>query len=157
MTTAITPEHFTTELLDLLGETFEQVQGMYLDRGTSLFETLEMLSSEEASIPVGGKCATLAAQVDHVRLYLEMLEPVLVGQEFHEVDWDEAWRSVGPVTAAEWAASQARLRATYDRLRARLKALESWDNQDAISVAMSMVVHTAYHLGEIRQALCTLK
>ena len=30
-------------------------------------------------------------------------------------------------------------------------------NEDTIGGALSLVVHTAYHLGEIRQALCTLK
>ena len=30
-------------------------------------------------------------------------------------------------------------------------------NEDTIGGALSIMVHTAYHLGEIRQALCTLK
>jgi hypothetical protein len=42
-----------------------------LDDGTSLFETLETVSAQEASIPVGGKCASLAAQVAHVIFYIE--------------------------------------------------------------------------------------
>jgi hypothetical protein len=32
-----------------------------------------------------------------------------------------------------------------------------WDSENAIGGALAIVVHTAYHLGEIRQALCTLK
>jgi hypothetical protein len=32
----------------------------------------------------------------------------------------------------------------------------AWD-EDRMVGALSIVVHTAYHLGEIRQALCTLK
>ena len=36
--------------LRLLNETFDNVQGYYLDKGTSLFETLATISAEEASI-----------------------------------------------------------------------------------------------------------
>lgn len=66
---------FANNLFLLMEETFEaNHHGIYLDRGTSLFETLETVSSEEASIPVGGKCASLAAQVAHVTFYIESFE-----------------------------------------------------------------------------------
>jgi hypothetical protein len=65
----IAADHFTRALLDLLDETFDHVKGHYLDGGTSLFETLATITAAEASIPVGGKCATLAAQVKHVAFY----------------------------------------------------------------------------------------
>lgn len=58
----------------LLDETFDNVHGFFLDKGTSMFETLAAISAEEASIPVGGKCPTLAAQVKHVAFYLDVLE-----------------------------------------------------------------------------------
>ncbi|MFZ5879496.1 MAG: hypothetical protein ACOY0R_09005, partial [Chloroflexota bacterium] len=74
MTELIPPETFRSVLLDLLDETFENHHGIYLDRDTGLFRTLETVSAQEASIPVGGKCATLAAQVAHVIFYLEVLE-----------------------------------------------------------------------------------
>jgi hypothetical protein len=50
------------------------VRGIYLDKGTSMFETLAGISAEEATIPVGGKCATLDAQVKHVAFYLDVLD-----------------------------------------------------------------------------------
>jgi hypothetical protein len=59
---SIDSEHFIAALRRLLDETFDNVQGDYLDRGTSLFETLAGISAVEASIPVGGKCASLAAR-----------------------------------------------------------------------------------------------
>jgi hypothetical protein len=64
-------QRFAEALLTVLEETFEKVQGIFLDRGTSLFETLETITAEEASVPVGGRCATLAAQVKHTAFYLE--------------------------------------------------------------------------------------
>ena len=63
---SIQSEHFTKALLTLLDETFDNVHGFYLDKNTSLFQTLANITADEASIPVGGKCATLAAQVKHV-------------------------------------------------------------------------------------------
>ena len=74
MSTQIQPEHFTNALYALLDETFDNVHVYYLDRGTSFFETLATVSAAEASVPVGGKCATLAAQVKHVTFYLDVLE-----------------------------------------------------------------------------------
>ena len=65
---------FINALYILLDETFDDVKGIYLDQGTSLFETLAAVSAEEASIPVGGKCATLAAQVKHVAFYLDVVD-----------------------------------------------------------------------------------
>ena len=74
MSNTIQSAHFTGALYLLLDETFDHVQGIFLDPGTSLFETLATISAAKASIPVGGKCATLAAQVKHVAFYLDVLE-----------------------------------------------------------------------------------
>ena len=72
MSNKIDQEHITQNLFDILDEAFVTHHGIFLDRGTSLFETLETITAAEASIPVGGKCATLAAQVAHVNFYLEV-------------------------------------------------------------------------------------
>ena len=106
---------------------------------------------------MGGKCATLAAQVEHVRFYLDVLEQVMLNQEITKVDWGEIWRTVGAVTTVEWQASQEHLSATYQRVRATMAGLDDWDTDWSVSAALSIVVHTAYHLGEIRQALCIIK
>ena len=74
MTKQIDQTRFTTELFDILDETFETHHGIFLDKGTSLFQTLATINADEASRPVGGKCASLAAQVAHVNFYLEVLE-----------------------------------------------------------------------------------
>ena len=73
-------DRLTTDLYSLLDETFRNVHGHYLDKHTSLFETLATISAEEASQPVGGRCATLAAQVNHIRIYLEVLERYMRGR-----------------------------------------------------------------------------
>ncbi|NJN82566.1 MAG: DinB family protein [Caldilineaceae bacterium] len=148
---------FRETLSYLLDETFEQVRGIYLDKGTSLFETLATISAEEASIPVGGKCGTLAAQVEHVRFYLDVFEKYMLGEQVGELDWDEIWRSVQGVSAEQWEESQVALRSTYERVRATMLSIDDWDGQYALGGAIGIIAHTAYHLGEIRQALCTLR
>lgn len=157
MTTAIQQAVFTKALLSVLEEAFEDVKGYFLDKGTSLFETLAGISAAEASIPVGGKCATIAAQVEHVNFYLEVLERYLTTGQYERVDWGEIWRTVGAVTPEEWAASQEKLQQTYRRIRKQLEGYASWESEDAMGGAIGLVAHTAYHLGEIRQATCTVK
>ncbi len=153
----ITSDQFKAELLMLMTETFESVFGIFLDRGTSLFETLAQISAAEASIPVGNKCATIAAQVAHVNFYLEVLENFVKTGQNQNVDWGEIWRTVREVTPEEWAASQKTLKQTYNRVRDMIQAYDNWEDEHSIGGAMSIVVHTAYHLGEIRQATCTVK
>jgi hypothetical protein len=156
-TAEIQAEHFTRALYTLLDEAFDNVHGLFLDKGTSMFETLATVSAEEASIPVGGKCATLAAQVRHVAFYLDTLEHSVRTNTYGSVDWGEVWRTTSAVTPAEWQALKAALRESYDRLKALIRDTPAWPSDWHIAGAMAAVVHTAYHLGEIRQALCTIK
>jgi hypothetical protein len=156
MSQTIAQEHFTSQLYALLDEVFVTHHGIILDKGTSLFETLSPITAAQASIPVGGKCASLAAQVKHVNFYLEVLEIYIAGKSPGRVDWGEIWRTVEKVTPEEWDAFRQELKGTYERVLAQLQSLPSWDNEDAIGGAMAIMAHTAYHLGEIRQALCTL-
>ena len=156
MPTQIQSEYFTNALYALLDETFDDVQGYFLDKGTSMFETLATISAEEASAPTGGQCATLAAKVKHVAFYLDVVERNLRSGTFHRVDWGEIWRTVSAVTPEEWLAIQAELRANYDRILILIQETPAWGKEE-IGGAMAMVTHTAYHLGEIRQALCTIR
>ena len=157
MSTHIDADHFTKALYVLLDETFDNVHGYFLDKGTSMFETLATISAEEASIPVGGKCATLAAQVKHVSFYLDVLERSVRSGSNEPVDWSEIWRTTREVTPGEWETLKIGLRESYNRLKTLIRDWPAWPNEEHIAGAIAAVVHTAYHLGEIRQALCTIK
>lgn len=157
MGTTIQAEHFTAALNGLLDETFDNVHGYFLDRGTSLFETLATITAAEASIPVGGKCATLAAQVKHISFYLDVLEKSVRTQQFERQDWGKIWRETSAVTPEEWEALKRGLRTSYDRIKALIADTPAWASEQHIGGAIAVIVHTAYHLGEIRQALCTIK
>jgi hypothetical protein len=157
MTGQINAEHFTKALRIVLDETFDNVQGFYLDKNTALFETLADITAAEASIPVGGKCATLAAQVKHVAFYLDVTDKSVRDPNYPKVDWDEIWRTVSQVTSAEWDAIRAELRDSYNRILTLVGDIPGWADEFQIGGAIAMIAHTAYHLGEIRQALCTLR
>jgi hypothetical protein len=153
----IETDQFTRALYALMDETFDEVHGYFLDKGTSMFETLATISAAEASVPVGGRCATLAAQVKHVAFYLDVSEKAMRTQQYEAQDWDQIWRETGAVTPEEWEALQGSLRESYDRVKALIADTDDWSGLQRIGGAIALIVHTAYHLGEIRQALCTLQ
>ncbi|HEX2994840.1 MAG TPA: hypothetical protein VHP14_08450, partial [Anaerolineales bacterium] len=119
--------------------------------------TLETITAAEASIPVGGKCATLAAQVAHVNFYLEVLEAYILSKDIGNVDWGDIWRRVSSVTDDEWNGYQDQLKQTYQRVCTMLQSVENWNDDKPIGGALAIAVHTAYHLGEIRQATCIVR
>ena len=145
-----------TDLFAVLDETFERVQGIYLDRGTSLFETLATVTADEASRPISTQCASIAAQVDHVTYYLQVLSGYMQQQPPASVDWSVSWRRT-TVSPDEWAILLQELRETYQNVRTLFSSMTKWDGEDDISGALAIVVHTAYHLGEIRQGLGVLR
>jgi hypothetical protein len=155
--TKIDQQYIVQDLLDVLDETFVTHHGIFLDKGTSLFETLETITAAEASIPVGGKCATLAAQVAHVNFYLEVLEAYILNQDIGKVDWGDIWRRVNKVSPEQWKAYQDQLKETYQRIMSMLQDWKDWNEEKPIGGALAIAVHTAYHLGEIRQAMCIVK
>jgi len=157
MSAQIPSQKINQAVLLLLEETFETVHGFYLDPDNSLLDTLAGISAAEASVPVGGKCATIAAQVTHVCFYLDALERFIRTGQNEKLDWGEVWRTVDAVTPTEWDALRERLRQTYQRIRGMMEAYDDWDAENSIGGAIGLVAHTAYHLGEIRQATCTVK
>jgi hypothetical protein len=153
----ISQPQLVQELLDILDETFENHHGIYLDKGTSLFQTLETIDARQASQPVGATCASIAAQVAHVTFYLEVLERYIVANDTSKADWGYIWRTVREVTPEEWDQLRADLQRTYRRIVAMFQEVATWESDPHLSGALAIAIHTAYHLGEIRQALCTIK
>ena len=144
-------EDFTNNLFAFLIETFEsppEPSSLYLDQQAGLFDTLHNLSAEQASTPVIEGTLSIAAQVEHTRFYLDVVRQFMEGRT-EKVDWQESWQ-VEKVTPEAWAALQQDLRATYEQVSQTLQDLGGWGD-DEISDGMAIVVHTAYHLGAIRQ------
>ena len=157
MTKTIASEILSKEIMDILEETFAIHHGVYLDEGTSLFDTLKTMTAEQASIAAGINASTIAAQAEHVIFYLDILGQVIAGQDVGEQDWREIWERVSVVSPAEWDDLKARLKAAYDQTSALLQGIDDWEKNNAIGGAIAILVHTAYHLGEIRQTLYTIR
>lgn len=94
--------------------------------------------------------------MEHARYYIDVIEQFMQGTLAGESDWAAAWQIV-TVSETEWAALIANLKASYQRLRTYMSLLETWEGRWEVAGAMAIAVHSAYHLGEIRQALCTLQ
>ena len=137
-------------------ETFESVVGIYLDKGTSLFETLAQITAEQASQPMGN-CATIAAHVEHITYYLKVIEDRMFNRDLSYVKWSEIWETVDTVSADEWTTMITNLKATYERVKGHFDDVENWDGDHELSCVFGMIVHSAYHLGEIRQMMCHLR
>ena len=156
--TTLVQSHFTDPCFQLLKETFEgpppAVPSAFLNKGTGLFQTLNGITAEAASAEAKPGGSTIAAHVEHVRFYLVVHHNLLQGSREH-IDWDESWR-VKRVEPTEWENLKQGLRRAYSILTEYLRAVKTW-GEDEISVAMSIIAHTAYHLGAIRQLMLAVE
>lgn len=144
---------FSSNLLGLFRETFEGTGGQgshYIDgRGHgSLLETLETISSEQASRPLKPSGATIAAHTAHTRYYLQTLKRFMHGEENFQMDWPGSWQP-RQVERSQWENLKKSLVDEYEATMTALEAVPDW-NDDAVSAALSMLAHSAYHLGAIR-------
>ena len=154
-TNAIPVETFRTSLKLALEEAFENVHGFFLDKGDSLFETLASITAGEASRSLGPRSGNIAAKVNHIRFYLDAIAANAAAGTYVPADWDSSWQ-VGEVTEAEWIDLVARLDAAYRDLIDFAGTNDTWNDQ-FVGGAFGIVAHTAYHLGEIRQALNVIR
>ena len=152
MTQTIPVDVFRRELLDLLDETFENTQGIYLDRNTSLFETLGALTCEQASRAISPNSATIAGHVAHMAFYLGVLTDCIERKPIGEMNWADSWKT-REVDETVWTETVRRLREAYERTLAVVKGLQAWEGEDDIGASLAILAHTASHLGAIRQAL----
>ena len=152
MSSQINEDLFTKQVYALLQETFEKVQGIYLDGKTSLLETLASLTAAEASRPITEAGTSICGQVDHIRFYLRVLNDYMDGQWHDKVEWKQSWLCK-TVSESEWAEMQVQLRGDYQHLLDHLRSFTDWNDDRKLGGSLAIIVHTAYHLGAIRQIM----
>jgi hypothetical protein len=157
MSAQIPVERFKKALLTCLEETFSNVRGIYLDKGTTLFETLEGVSAAEASRAISANSATIAAQVEHLRFYLDVLDDYMRTGVDKQNNWREIWETVREVTPEQWEDIKRRLRQSHAQALTTINSFEKWDGKYDIAGALSILVHSAYHLGGIRLTLGAIR
>jgi hypothetical protein len=145
------------QILEFLEETFERHHGIFLDKGTSFLETLEGTSAEEASHRTSDQNASVAAHVRHAVFYLRVSQDYIRGTLQGEVNWREIWENDRPVSPDEWKALGGEMREEYARVRRFLEDPKTLEHEEGLGGGMAMVVHTAYHLGAVRQALALMR
>ncbi len=144
-------ETLKSNILEVFEETFTQTRGIYLDRPKgSLLETLENISAEVASVASKNQ-RSIAAHVEHLRVYLVALHGYMNGAT-SPTDWDASWQTHS-VTELEWRDLRDNLKAAYETLYQDLLELRDGDIKFAESIAI--LTHSAYHFGAIRQLLLT--
>src|SRR5213594_858304 len=144
MTIQIPLERLKEPLLECLDETFSNGHGIYLDKGTTLFETLDSISADEASQAISANSATIAAQVEHVRFYLDVLNDFIRSKQVVKVNWREIWDTVGSVTPKQWEEEKSRLRNSHGQVMSTINSFDQWDGEYDIAGALSILTHTAY-------------
>jgi hypothetical protein len=150
----IAEKDFTESLFLILKETFEgpppKTSSAFLDQGCGLFQTVERLTAGDASRASRPGGTTVAAHCAHVKFYLDVLHGYMLGSD-EQADWKRSWlvREVGP---EEWESLKREVRAAYDTVSKALRSVEGWGER-SVGAGMAVVVHTAYHLGAIRQIL----
>ena len=142
-------ETLKSNLLELLTETFETPRGIYLDRPKGgLFTTLEGMSAEAASSESRTQ-RSIAAHVEHLRVYVAALRGYMNGAT-DETDWEASW-ATNKVSSLEWNALQAALKRDYEMLMTDLEQVPDGDLR--LAESMAILAHSAYHFGAIRQLL----
>lgn len=148
--TTIKRDDFLKDVLYILRETFEGApkgQGSaYLDQGAGVFNTLEKLTAAEVSAE-GGK-TSVVAHVEHTKFYLDRLVEFIEGRT-EKVNWEQSWL-ITSVNDEEWNILREGMTKSYENVLRCLAKVETWD-QENIGEAISIIAHTAYHLGAIRQ------
>jgi hypothetical protein len=86
-----------------------------------------------------------------------VLQRALRGETLGKLPWRDIWDQDRPVSAGEWSARVDELRGELASLRTLLEEPATWEREDAVGEAMAVVVHSAYHLGAVRQALAVIR
>jgi len=135
----------------LMHEAFEHEHGIFLDRGTTLLETLEIVSAEEACKPVSQHGTSIAAHANHVKFYLnELIHAAEHGPR--DIDWESSWE-LTEVDETEWVKLRADLHGNYAKVLDIMMNLNAEQVAMYLNGALGVIAHTAYHIGAIRQIL----
>lgn len=152
-----TSEELKSALILCLDETFTKVRGIFLDKGTTLFESVDSMNAVEASEKISPTSATIAAQIDHLRFYLDVLDDYMKTRQDPKANWREIWDTVGTVDEEQWTGIKTNLRNSYEKAMTTIKSDETWNGTYDAGAAVAILTHTAYHLGGIRVTLGAIR
>lgn len=137
-----------------LNETFDQPIGMFLDKGDALWQTLDNVTAEQASVPIAEDGNSIAGQVAHMTFYLDVMAAYMRNEPPEKPDWADAWKTV-KVDAHQWQDLKRKLAERQSELLTLINAApeEVFKDPDILGGSYALVGHNAFHLGQIRHAL----
>ena len=147
-------------LSNMLTEIFEGPPGQeayLLNPGDpGLLRQLDTIEASMASKPLTPGKTTIASHVDHVHFGLAILNRWAAGEAnpWAGADFNASWQR-STVTEDQWRTLRNSLRNEAEKWRNVVAGRTNWDDLSA-AAALSTAVHTAYHLGAIRQILAGL-
>lgn len=147
---------FASEVGDLLRETFEDVHGQYLDKGTSLIDTIGLLDASMASTPMSCNGETVVAHICHLTFYLDVLGEYMRGERTEKADWESSWLRK-EANEEDWRKIIDALKSAYHRTLQLVQRSNLPNDEEYIGGSMSMIAHSAFHLGAIRQIIDCVK
>jgi hypothetical protein len=121
-----------------------------LDDDAGWLHTLLQVDHTRASKTIAQGGTTIAGQASHAAYYVELLEQLAQGANV-EADWPKSFVP-SVVDEARWEETRARLLAALTRFRAMVLSVDDWDDE-RLRGALGVLVHTAYHLGAVRQMI----
>ena len=139
-------------LTTLFGELVDgaPTYGYMLNTGDAgLLASLDRLSAAQASV-IGGGGSSIAAQADHLRYALSLMNRWTPGTNpYAGADWTESWRRT-TVAEDEWRRLRSEL---ADEAHHWLEKLSTPHevSQRELDGLVSIIAHLAYHMGAIRQ------
>ena len=145
----ITENIIKKQILDLLEETFERSHGIYLDKNTSLLETINSIPYEKVGVSYHGIPETIAGHVNHAIFYIVVLKEYITGKRKGETDWNESWK-VKQVSKEEWEELKTKLNEEYKNMKKFVNEIDKWENEDYLGGSIAIIAHCAFHLGIIR-------
>jgi hypothetical protein len=124
----------------------------FVEGREGIFDALEALTSQSASIKANPSAPSAAAHSYHI-LYILRWANTPQGSPRPEGDWGSSW-SKQEVTSEEWGDLKRTIRSEYERFIRWFELNEDWETEeDHLISACAQLPHFAYHLGALRQLI----
>lgn len=153
MTVSVPVSDIKNAIKTVLSESFDTIIGMYLDKGDTIWESLDDLTAEQASVPIHPGSNSIASQVNHMNFYFDVMKQYFEDNEPKKVDWSLAWKVI-EVDEDQWGELKQGLRDRQAELFALIDGApdEVFADPGFLAGSYGIVAHTAFHLGQIRHA-----
>jgi hypothetical protein len=123
----------------------------FVEGKEGLFDALDTVNADQASLRPGSKSTTIAAHAFHVLYALEGSN-ALHGAPEPEGNWEDSWRQES-VTGEEWSELKAAIHVEYASFMKWFRNHAEWDDEAVRAGAIATLPHMAFHLGAIRQLI----